>query len=747
MQRKSTSQLRLALTVTMLALMLCIPTRANAANLSEGVYQIQSALKSSMVLDKAGTSKKAGANVALWTNNGGDNQRWKVSFDSSGRATLINVQSGMALNVVGGKGSKGANLAQDTPNGKASQKWTLRKNADGTYTMVSALGSSLVADVSRSGTKNGTNVLLYTANNGTNQKWRFVRVGGATPTPTPTPTPTIPEGEQADIAEGCYVLSPKVAPSSALDVSGCSTADGGNLIIWAGSGSTNQRFYITRLNDGTYRITNAFSGKAVCIANGSTKAGTNACQWEVGDDASQKWAIYSHGGGEYTLRNVGTGLMLDVTGGKSKNGTNVEGWTANGKDPQRWKLTKVADPWQAGVNLAARNKDVLYAGSYFIGSTVKADVVLDVKGASKSSGANVAFWTYKYAANQIWTIAYDERGFATILNDNSGMALTFGSTSNGSNVSQATPTGAANQKWVIVENADGTYSIMAAADPRYCIDVTRNKHEAGTNIELYKSSGGTAQKFRIASVTPKAEKVTSVEFVPQGPIELREGVDYAWDDEGCELQRDFLREGDELTIGTNRFPRTYLLKIEYGDPVFVNRDNPRDRLQPWSFGIDDATGVGFAIDPDSSILTVSYMGKSCTVGVTVLADPIRDLTYSRPGGAVLVRGRDSNTRDAYVSGKWVTYNCYYTFMEAGDELAIAYRDGTTKTYVYQQSTDANLPPMLFVNEQDASDVLDLDLWFESDQNYGNEWDYGTHSFTFELYGRTWEFEVECVPAS
>ena len=745
MSRTRASRLRLSLVLLILSLVLALPTRAKAADLPAGTYVIQSALKSSMVLDKSGTSKKAGVNVALWTNNNGANQQWVIGYDSSGRATLINVQSGMALNVVGGKGVKGANLAQDTPNGSAAQKWTIKKNSDGTYTMVSALGSNLVADVSRSGTKNGTNVLLWTNSGAKNQKWRFVRVGSATPTPTPAPT-TDSEGEQADIADGCYILSPKVAPSSALDVYGCSTVNGGNLIIWASSGSANQRFYINKLSDGTYRITNAYSGRAVCIANGSTKPGANACQWEIGDAANQKWAIFSHGGGEYTLRNVGTGLMLDVTGGKSKNGTNVEGWTANGKNPQRWKITKATDPWQDGANLAAQNKDVVYAGSYLIGSTVNLDVVLDVKGASKSSGANVALWTYGYAANQIWTIRYDKNGFATILNDNSGMALTYGATSNGSNVSQATLTEAPNQKWVIVENADGTYSIMAAVDTRYCIDVTRNKHVAGTNIELYKSNGGAGQKFRIASVVPKAEKVTSVAFEPQSPIELREGVDYAWGDKGYELQRGFLRDGDELSIGTNRFPRTYVLKNEYGDPVFVNKDNPKDRLQPWSFGADDATGVDFAVDPDSSTLKVSYMDKSCTVGVTVLADPIKDLTYSRPGGAVLVRGTDSNMRDAYVGGKWVSWNCYYTFMEPGDELAITYRDGVTKTYVYQQAVGENLPPMLFVNKQDASYTLDLDLWFASDQDYGNEWDYGTHSFTFELYGRTWEFEVECVPA-
>lgn len=740
MSRQHASRLRFLLALLMLSVTLALPARAEAADLPAGTYVIQSALKSDMVLDKSGTSKKVGANVALWTNNNCDNQKWTVSYDSSECATLTNVQSGMALNVVGGKGTKGANLAQDTPDSKTSQKWTIKENSDGTYTMFSALGGNLVADVSRSGTKNGTNVLLWTSSGTKNQKWRFVRVGGS------EPAPSVPEGEPASIADGYYVLSPKVAPDSALDVSRSSRANGGNLIIWSATGSANQCFQITGLGDGVYRLVNVYSGKAVCIANGSTEAGANVCQWEVGDATNQKWAIYSYGGGEYTLCNVGTGLMLDVTGGKSKNGTNVEGWTANGKAPQRWKLTKASDPWQKGASLAARNKDVVYAGSYVICSTVEPNVVFDVKGSSKITGANVAFWTYRYNANQIWTIAYDERGFATLLNDNSGMALTFGATSNGSNVSQATPTGAPNQKWVIVQNADDTYSIMAAIDTRYCADVYRNKHVARTNIELYKSNGSTAQKFLIHSVTPKVEKVTSVEFVPQGPIELQEGVDFSWDGSSYQLERDFLRDGDQLIVNTDRFSRTYVLEVRYGDPVFVNRDNPRDTLQPWSFGSDDRTGVGFAIDPNSSTLTVSYLNKSCTVGVTVLSDPIAAIAYRRPGGAVLVRGRDSNKRDAYVGGKWVSWNCYYTFMEPGDELDVTYQDGVTRTYVYQQSTGENQPPMLFVNKQDASDVLDLDLWFASDQDYGSEWGYGTHSFTFELYGRTWEFEVECVPA-
>ena len=43
-----------------------------------GYFMIQSAANPEVVLDAAGSAPQAGANVGVWTSNGGPNQLWKV---------------------------------------------------------------------------------------------------------------------------------------------------------------------------------------------------------------------------------------------------------------------------------------------------------------------------------------------------------------------------------------------------------------------------------------------------------------------------------------------------------------------------------------------------------------------------------------------------------------------------------------------------------------------------------------------
>ena len=83
-------------------------------------------------------------------------------------------------------------------------------------------------------------------------------------------------------------------------------------------------------------------------------------------------------------------------------------------------------------------------------------------------------------------------------------------------------------------------------------------------------------------------------------------------------------------------------------------------------------------------------------------------------------------------------------MTLGDELKIVYSDGTKKTFVYQETTRDGYPAELFVNAADKTDTLDLDLWFDSDQSYTHQWGYGKHNFTYQLYGRSFTFEVNVV---
>ncbi len=140
-------------------------------DLPDGTYSFGSKLKTNMKMDVYGASRSDCANVQLWTGNGTNAQRWRVSHDDNGYVTLTSANSDKALDVYGASTANGANAQQYASNGTYAQKWIAIKNSDGSYTFQSALAENKVLDVSGASTSNGANVQLYTANGTDAQKW------------------------------------------------------------------------------------------------------------------------------------------------------------------------------------------------------------------------------------------------------------------------------------------------------------------------------------------------------------------------------------------------------------------------------------------------------------------------------------------------------------------------------------------------------------------------------------------------
>ena len=146
--------------------------KAHASDLADGTYVVSTSLSSGRVLDVAGASKSAGANVQLWNAGKGKNQRWIVSHDQDGYVTLRNVNSGLALDVAGASAKAGANVLQWNAGKGRNQKWIAVRDGD-SYRLVSALSKSLALDVYGGKDSNGANVQLWNAGKGANQKWTF----------------------------------------------------------------------------------------------------------------------------------------------------------------------------------------------------------------------------------------------------------------------------------------------------------------------------------------------------------------------------------------------------------------------------------------------------------------------------------------------------------------------------------------------------------------------------------------------
>ena len=135
----------------------------NKNTLTDGTYTINSTLNTSYVLDVNGGSKVNFGNIQLYQSNGTLAQGWKVSHDSKGYVTFINIGSGKAIDVKDGSAYNGQNISQYTSNNTYAQKWIVVQEGNG-FKIISALNTSYVLDLNSALVKNYQNIQTYKSN-------------------------------------------------------------------------------------------------------------------------------------------------------------------------------------------------------------------------------------------------------------------------------------------------------------------------------------------------------------------------------------------------------------------------------------------------------------------------------------------------------------------------------------------------------------------------------------------------------
>ena len=102
--------------------------------------------------------------------------------------------------------------------------------------------------------------------------------------------------------------------------------DGTNVQIWADNNLAPQIWRVTLNSDGTYKLINPNSGKALDVAGGGTANGTNVQIWADNGLNAQKWNISLQTDGTYKLINPASGKALDIANGGTSNGSNAQIW-------------------------------------------------------------------------------------------------------------------------------------------------------------------------------------------------------------------------------------------------------------------------------------------------------------------------------------------------------------------------------------------------------------------------------------
>ena len=442
----------------------------------DGVYAIVGTpVSKRMTLDVSGGSSSNGANVQIYSSNATNAQRWRISHDDKGYATLQCVESGKVLDVKGASGQSGTNVQQYTANGTDAQKWIIIPNGDGTYRVQSALWPERVLDITNGKMANKTNVQLYTFNGTDAQSFSFISA-----------TPTVEPGERYEEIEGkWFSIRLSHAPNMALDVKSGSLDNGANVQIYSANDTVAQLFSFEYC-DGYYLIRNASSGKVLDVAEGDVTPKTNVQQWSsyLSNGVPSKNQLFSacrNTDGTYTFINKGTGLVLDVWGSGTSNSTNVDAYTPNGTAAQCFVLHE--------------QENLIKEGVYSICSAGKTSLVLDVKSGSTDNGANVQMYTSNSSLAQRWYFkpVTGKTNTYTIESTVSAKLLTADPDGN---VVQRTDCGSMRQQWIPRIDGDG-FILVNAADTSKVLDIKNGSLTSTANVQIYANNDTTAQRFRI----------------------------------------------------------------------------------------------------------------------------------------------------------------------------------------------------------------------------------------------------------
>lgn len=474
---------------------------ANKDALPEGEYVIVSAINSNrMVVDVAGGSASNGANVQLYSSNGSDAQRWRVSRDSEGYVTLTCVASGKVLDVKGGSRQPKTNVQQYGSNGSRAQKWIVVPNDNGTFTILSALWKNCALDVSGGKAQNKANIQLYTANGSTAQSFKFIST-----------KPEVPAGNRySELEEGWFSLQPACAPGKSVDIASSSLDNGANVQIYSSNSSLAQLFTF-EYHNGYYLIRNAASGRALDVAEGDVVPGSNVQQWSASaSNNSQLFAVTKNEDGTYTFVNKGTGLALDVHGAGSSNSTNVDAYTPNGSAAQRFT--------------PEAQKNLVREGIYTICAASSTSMVFDVKSASTDEGAAVQLYGSSSTLAQRWyfSLVDGKDNTYTIESLASAKLLTMGSDGK---VTLRSDNGSAAQQWIPRVYGDGI-AFVNASDTSKVLDIHGGAMKNGTSIQGYASNNSAAQRFRLRGANadvPNGTYIIQMAISPKSVLDVASG--------------------------------------------------------------------------------------------------------------------------------------------------------------------------------------------------------------------------------
>ena len=133
--------------------------------------------------------------------------------------------------------------------------------------------------------------------------------------------------------------------------------------------------------------------------------------WPSNGGDNQRWYMVFNEDGTFTFRSKANGKCLDVARASTESGASVIAWPKHGGDNQRFFVETVG-----------RHSD--YASqTYRIVPKMNENLALDVKGNTDKDGTDVIVWDYHVGENQHWLIVENNDGTVTLVNNGIGKKM------------------------------------------------------------------------------------------------------------------------------------------------------------------------------------------------------------------------------------------------------------------------------------------------------------------------------------
>lgn len=405
---------------------------------------------------------------------------WVVENLGSGLYRFKNYQTGAMLSFTP-EVYNGTNVGT----GGTVDTWRLVKCSNGAFALKPYGYESFRLDVSGGKTTTkGANLQLYKANNSASQRFFLIKATG------------LMEAASAGkpVEDGTYVITSALSDAVAIDIKSGSTANAANVQIYKNNGTLAQRYTLSYQGNGLYKIINLKSGRVLDVEGGKTTKGANVQQYNFNNTLAQLWYL-KKSGSSYIICSALSGLVLDIAGGKTSNGTNVQIYASNGTNAQKFNLTE-----DVMLEQAMATGKTFEEGVYTIYTVVTPGKVVDVKGGSVESKANIQLYSSNYSMAQKYQLEYMGNGLYVIRSAKSGKVLEVagGSTTSGANVQQYAYNGTRAQMWYIKQIGD-SYQIFSARSG-LALSLENEGAANGTNICVMTASDAGVQRFQLQEV-------------------------------------------------------------------------------------------------------------------------------------------------------------------------------------------------------------------------------------------------------